>query len=47
MDLRYNCGQHNNEFKDPNFKRIYYAISHLATHKTLPEDVCKYNSKNN
>jgi hypothetical protein len=41
MDLRYDCGRHNNEFKDPNFKRICYAISQLATHKTLPEDVCE------
>ena len=41
MDLRYDCGKHNNQYLDPNWKRTMYAISQLATTKNLPDDVCE------
>jgi hypothetical protein len=41
MELKYDCGQHNNQFLEPNWKRTIYAISQLATTRNLPEDVCE------
>jgi len=41
MDLRYDCGKHNNQYLDPNWKRTMYAISQLATTRNLPDDVCE------
>ena len=41
MDLRYDCGKHNDSFKDPNFIRICDAIAHLANCGDLPDDVCE------
>ena len=41
MELRYDCGKHNNQYLDPNWKRTIYAISQLATNKSLPDDVCE------
>lgn len=41
MELRYDCGQHNNQFLSPNWKRTLYAVSQLATTKSLPDDVCE------
>lgn len=41
MELRYDCGKHSNQYLDPNWKRTIYAISQLATNKSLPDDVCE------
>lgn len=41
MELNYDCGKHNNQYLDPNWKRTVYAISQLATCKNMPDDVCE------
>lgn len=41
MELRYDCGNHNNQYFDLNWKRTIYAISQLATNKSLPDDICE------
>ena len=42
MELRYDCGKHNNEYREPNWRRTIYAISQLATCENMPDDVCDY-----
>ena len=41
MDLHYDCGEHSDGFRNPNFKRIMAAISELANCKDLPDKVCE------
>ena len=41
LDLRYDCGEHNNQFLSPNYKRAMYAISQLATSKVVPDCSCE------
>ena len=41
MDLRYDCGNHNNTFLGPNWKRMVYAISQIAVSKILDDNSCE------
>ena len=41
MELKYDCGKHNDEYKEPNWRRTTYAISQLATTRNMPDDVCE------
>ena len=41
LDLEYDCGNHNNEYRGPNWKRTIYSISKLATSETLPDNIAE------
>ena len=41
MDLRYDCGNHNDRFGDPNFRRIASVIGRMTSCGDLPDYVCE------
>ena len=40
-ESKYDCGKHNGKSLEPNWKRLLYVISQLATTEKIPDDICE------